>query len=222
MSSDDASPLKDHPPCLSVSENRLLAHIDQWLSKLFTPENIEVTATSILTADSEDRREDPEVARARITLVESEHRLAKHLEGLEAGIPAEVIAPRIAATQREKAAAEAVIASAPPMPQPLALDEVIETLSMLRDLPELLGAIEQTDRAALYQALGLHVTYRRVGAVEQVRLRTSLRAVELERGGVRGPKAKSLVPALRSVELERVGGRIFPHTTRETIWQLAA
>ncbi len=42
---------------------------------------------------------------------------------------------------------------------------------MLRDLPELLGAIEQADRATLYQALGLHVTYRRVGAVEQARLR---------------------------------------------------
>ncbi len=206
VSSDYASPLKDHPPCLSVREDRLLAHIDQWLSKLFTPENIEATAASIVTADSEDRREDPEVARARITLVESERKLAKHLDGLEAGIPAEVIAPRIAATQREKAAAEAVLASAPPTPQPLTLDEVIETLSMLRDLPELLGAIEQADRATLYQALGLHVTYRRVGAVEQVRLRTSLRAVDLERVGVRGPEENSLVPALRSVDLERVGG----------------
>jgi DNA invertase Pin-like site-specific DNA recombinase len=222
VSSDYASPLKDHPPCLSVREDRLLAHIDQWLSKLFTPENIEATATSIVTADSEDRREDPEVARARITVVESERKLAKHLDGLEAGIPAEVIAPRIAATQREKAAAEAVLASAPPTPQPLTLDEVIETLSILRDLPELLGAIEQADRAALYQALGLHVTYRRVGAVEQVRLRTSLRAVDLERVGVRGPEDNSLVPALRSVDLERVGGGTFPHTTRETIWDLAA
>ena len=206
VSSDYTSPLKDHPPCLSVREDRLLVHIDQWLSKLFTPENIEATAASIVTADSEGRREDPEVARARITLVESERKLAKHLDGLEAGIPAEVIAPRIAATQREKAAAEAVLASAPPTPQPLTFDEVIETLSMLRDLPELLGAIEQADRAALYQALGLHVTYRRVGAVEQVRLRTSLRAVDLERVGVRGPEEDSLVPALRSVDLERVGG----------------
>jgi site-specific DNA recombinase len=206
VSSDYASPLKDHSPCLSVREDRLLAHIDQWLSKLFTPENIEATATSIVTADSEDRREDPEVARARITLVESERKLAKHLDGLEAGIPAEVIAPRIAAAQREKAAAEAVLASAPPTPQPLTLDEVIETLSMLRDLPELLGAVEQADRAALYQALGLRITYRRVGAAEQVRLRTSLRAVDLERVGVRGLEENSLVPALRSVDLERVGG----------------
>ena len=206
MSSDYASPLKDHPPCLSVREDRLLAHIDQWLSKLFTPENIEATATSIVTADSEDRREDPEVARARIAVIECERKLAKHLDGLEAGIPAEVIAPRIAAAQREKGAAEAVIASAPPTPQPLMRDEVIETLSMLRDLPELLGAVEQADRAALYQALGLRVTYRRVGAVEQVRLRTSLLAVDLERVGVRGPEDNSLVPALRSVDLERVGG----------------
>ena len=222
MSSDYASPLKDHPPCLSVREDRLLAHIDQWLSKLFTPENIEATATSIVTADSEDRREDPEVARARIAVIECERKLAKHLDGLEAGIPAEVIAPRIAAAQREKGAAEAVIASAPPTPQPLMRDEVIETLSMLRDLPELLGAVEQADRAALYQALGLRVTYRRVGAVEQVRLRTSLLAVDLERVGVRGPEKNSLVPALRSVDLERVGGGTFPHTTRETIWDLAA
>ena len=222
MSSDYASPLKDHPPCLSVREDRLLAHIDQWLSKLFTPENIEATATSIVTADSEDRREDPEVARARIAVIECERKLAKHLDGLEAGIPAEVIAPRIAAAQREKGAAEAVIASAPPTPQPLIRDEVIETLSMLRDLPELLGAVEQADRAALYQALGLRVTYRRVGAVEQVRLRTSLLAVDLERVGVRGPEENSLVPALRSVDLERVGGGTFPHTTRETIWDLAA
>jgi hypothetical protein len=48
---------------------------------------------------------------------------------------------------------------------------------MLRDLPELLGTIEQADRAALYQALALQVTYRRVGTAEQVRLRTSLSAV---------------------------------------------
>jgi hypothetical protein len=48
----------------------------------------------------------------------------------------------------------------------------------------------------MYQALGLHVTYRRVGTVEQVRLRTSLRAVELERvGGRRRGSATSSAAA---------------------------
>jgi hypothetical protein len=77
---------------------------------------------------------------------------------------------------------------------------------MFARLPELLGASEQAVRAALHQALDLHVTYRRVGTVEQMQLRTSPRAVELERVGVRGTEANSLEPALRSVEPERVGG----------------
>jgi hypothetical protein len=92
----------------------------------------------------------------------------------------------------------------------LTLDDVIETLSTLRDLPELLGAIEQADRPALYQALGHRVTYRRVGSVEQVHLRTSLRAVDLERIGEREPEGNSLFPALRSVDLERVEGGFEP------------
>ncbi|MHB1519582.1 MAG: hypothetical protein ACYCVN_15225 [Acidimicrobiales bacterium] len=42
-----------------------------------------------------------------------------------------------------------MLATAPPAPRPLSLDEVVETLTALRDLPELLGRIEQADRAAL-------------------------------------------------------------------------
>ena len=81
VSSDYASPFKDHPPSgsLSVREDRLLVHIDQWLSKLFSPENIDATATAIVTADSEARCADPEVARARIMLVESKRKLANTL-----------------------------------------------------------------------------------------------------------------------------------------------
>ena len=63
----------------------------------------QATAAQVVEADADGHREDPAVVRARATLVECERKQAKHLDGLEAGIPAEVIAPRIAATQREKA-----------------------------------------------------------------------------------------------------------------------
>jgi len=105
-------------------------------------------------------------------------KLSKRLDGLEAGIAADIIASRIAATQREKSAAESVLASAPPTPAPLGLEQVIETLTALRDLPELLGRIEQADRAALYQALELTVRYRRIGSTEEVKLTSTLRSVE--------------------------------------------
>jgi hypothetical protein len=164
-STDYAAPMHNHPASLSVREDRILFHVDRWLSALFSPEHLEATAIAIVTADAESHREDPGITRARAVLAESERRLARH--GLEAGIPAEVIAPRIAAAQREKAAAEAILALAPPAPPPLELAEVIDTLTTLRDLPALLATVDQADRAALYRALGLkgHVpTRRRRGA----------------------------------------------------------
>ena len=108
-----------------------------------------------------------------------------------------------------------MLATAPPAPKPFTLDEVVETLSTLRNLPELPEAIEQADRAALYQALGLTVRYRRIGISEQVKLTSTLKGVELERVGEPtcnfGP-----TPGHRGgVELERVGGGI---GTRRPRW----
>jgi hypothetical protein len=76
-----------------------------------------------------------------------------------------------------------VLALAPPAPKPLTLDEVLETLAMLHNLPKLLEVIEQADRSALYQALGLTVCYRRIDGCEQVKLTSTLNSVELERVG---------------------------------------
>ena len=117
-----------------------------------------------------------------------------------------VIAPRIAATQREKDAAKAVLATAPPPPKPLTLGEVVETLSALHTLPELLDRIERADRAALYQALGLTVRYRRVGASEEVKLTSTLRGVDLERVDESITSQKPQVSGPQGVDLKRVGG----------------
>jgi len=56
----------------------------------------------------------------------------------------------------------------------------VGTLAAPRDLPEILERIERADRAALYQALGLNVRYRRVGSTEEVKLTSTLRSVDLE------------------------------------------
>ncbi len=205
-SADYAVRLDGHPPSLSVREDRLLPHVDAWLCELFAPENIKATAAEVVQADAESNREDAAVVRARVTLAECDRKLAKHLDGLEAGIPAEVIASRIAAVQREKAVAEAVLATAPSAPDPLTIDQVMDTLSALRDLPDLLGRIEQADRAALYRALGLTVAYRRVGTVEQVKLSTTFNAVELDRVGAPTCTFGPTPGHPGGVELERVGG----------------
>jgi site-specific DNA recombinase len=205
-SADYAVRMNGHPPSLAVREDRLLPHIDTWLCELFAPEKIRATAAEVVQADAESNREDAAVAHARLALAECDRKLAKYLDGLEAGIPAEVIASRIAAVQREKAAAEAVLATASAPPEPLTISQVTNTLSALHNLPDLLGQAEHVDRAALYRALGLTVMYRRVGAVEQVKLATALSSVELERAG---DSTRIFGPAPGppgGVELERVGG----------------
>jgi hypothetical protein len=143
-------------------------------------------------------------------------RLSKHFDGLEAGIPAYVIDSRIAATQREKSAAESVLATAPPAPKPLSVDEVVETLTALRDLPELLGRVEQADRADLYKALRLTVRNRRIGSTEEVKLTSTLRSMDLEQVAGNGDSKHSQVTGPRGVDLERVGGGI--ELTRHPCW----
>jgi hypothetical protein len=118
VSRDYPVPVNDHPSSLSIREDRLLPHIDSWLSQLFAPQNIRSTAAEVVKADAQGKHEDAAVIRARTALVECERKLAKHLDGLEAGIPAEVIASRITATQHAKDAALAVLAMAPAAPSP--------------------------------------------------------------------------------------------------------
>jgi hypothetical protein len=199
-------PVNDHPRTLAVREDRLLPHVDAWLCDLFSADRIEATAAQIVVEDSLGHREDPAITRARATLTECERKLSKHLDGLEAGIPAEVIASRIAATQREKTAAESVLATVPPTPQPLHFEQVLDTLTALRNLPGLLDRIEQADRAALYQALELTVRYRRIGTTEEVKLTSTLRSVDLERVSGNNTSRNSQVTDPQGVDLERVGG----------------
>jgi hypothetical protein len=63
------------------------------------------------------------------------------------------------------------------------MDEVVEALTMLRTVPELLDKIDQAERATLYQSLGLSVRCRRVEGREEVRLTSTLGGVQLERVG---------------------------------------
>jgi hypothetical protein len=107
---DYALPISDHPPSLAVREDRLCSQVDACPAKMFAADQIGETALLVVEADAQNSREDPPSAAPRATLAECERKISKYLDGLEAGIPAYVIAPRIASTQREKTAAEAVLA----------------------------------------------------------------------------------------------------------------
>ena len=77
-------------------------------------------------------------------------------------------------------------------------EEVIDTLTALHNVPDLLASTQSADRAALYQALGVCLFYRRSGPVEEVKALVSL-----------------------GVDLKRVGGEIGPVPKRSAVFELA-
>lgn len=97
----------------------MLPDVDGWMSETYAP-----SGSLKPPNDGEGRlrsnREDPTVRRARAMVIECDRKRAKHLDELEAGIPADIIASRITATHQKKAA-ETVLTLALPAPK-LTLD----------------------------------------------------------------------------------------------------
>jgi site-specific DNA recombinase len=129
-----------HPASLAVREDRLLPHLDSWLVGLFAPDRVEEVARLVVEADAATTREDPVLTRARETLADCHRKLDRYLSALEAGLDPALVAARTVELQRRRDAAESVLASAPPAPPPLCLDEVTETLRALNRVPSLLAA----------------------------------------------------------------------------------
>jgi hypothetical protein len=150
-------------------------------------------ARLIAAADAESHREDPAVTRARAALSDCQRKLDRYLNALEAGMDPALVAARTSELQRQRAAAQAVLASAPPAPPALSFQDVTRTLAELHQIPSLLAYADPEDRSDLYRALGVSLAYRRFEGVEEVKLQVKL-GVDLERVG--GPSC-GFTPTIR-------------------------
>lgn len=180
---DYARPPDGHPRTLTVREDRILPVLDEWLLGLFTPERIHDVAIQVAAADASARREDPAVQAARRTVAEARRKIDRYLAGLEAGIDPALVADRTRRAQAELAAAQAVIDCAPEPPNPLTVEEVLETLEAVRELPELLDDADTALRGQVYGSLGVTLAYRRDNDAKYVKVHASIESVDLERVG---------------------------------------
>jgi hypothetical protein len=100
--------------------------------------------------------------------------------------PAPVLA-QTAGLERERARAEAVLANTPLRPSPLTVEDILDTLISLHDVPLLLAEADPEDRAELYRALGVSLAYRRSEAAVWIG-----RAIQ--------PGGAGLPPVMRAVD----------------------
>ncbi|MBF6341048.1 recombinase family protein [Nocardia abscessus] len=150
--------LAEHPPTVNLRESIISSSIDRWLATLFDRRHRDHTIASLLAVqDSNDH--DTQRALLRRRIADADARLGRHLAAIEAGVDPQALVAAMNATQADKAAAQAELQSLPNVPR-LSETEIRKLIDSLGDVAAVLAAGARADKANLYQALQLHITYR--------------------------------------------------------------
>ena len=147
----------DHPKALYVKERPVIEALDRWLATLFDPEHVEATCARLASAG--DRPED--IARAdaaRRLLADVDERIDKLTAAIEAGSPADLIAPRMRQLRSERLHAETELRASQPAEE-INAGEVRELVAELGDIAAVLASADGTTKAQLYEELGLEMVF---------------------------------------------------------------
>ncbi|HKI28296.1 MAG TPA: recombinase family protein, partial [Actinomycetota bacterium] len=157
-----------------VREAQIVPSLDDWISGIFEPEQLDETCRALAEAKEPAPENDGREA-ARRTLADCDARLARYREALEAGTDPAVIGRWIQEVQAERRTAEEEMRRRRPAAA-LTEDDIRAIVESIADLVGVLEAAEPAKKAALYESLGLALTY-------EPRKRRVL--VEADLGGVR-------------------------------------
>jgi site-specific DNA recombinase len=147
-----------HPPTVYVRETQIVPPLDDWIGGIFEPDRLEETCRALAEAQEPALAEDSRSEAARRTLAGCDARLARYREALEAGTDPAVVARWISEVQAERSAAEEELHRRRPAAA-LTEDDIRAMVESLGDLVGVLQAADPQKKSALYQSLGLSLTY---------------------------------------------------------------
>jgi DNA invertase Pin-like site-specific DNA recombinase len=150
-----------HPKSVNLREADLLPHLDGWIAELFDPANLDTTCAQLVSLTNGDANND-EIAKAHHVIRECDLALRRYRAALEQGANPETVGQWINGATAKKTAAKQRL-------QQLRQYDDVATLTarQVRELVQRVGAIvkelagtEPTERAGLYQQLGIELIYR--------------------------------------------------------------
>jgi DNA invertase Pin-like site-specific DNA recombinase len=147
-----------HPPTVYVRETQIVPPLDDWIAGIFEPDHLEETCRALAEAQEPPAVDDDCAATARQVLVDCDARLARYREALEAGTDPAVVARWISEVQAERRAAEEELRQRRPAAA-LSEDDIRAMIESLEDLVGVLEVAEPQKKSALYESLGLALTY---------------------------------------------------------------
>jgi site-specific DNA recombinase len=147
----------EHPRSVYLAEQPLVTALDTWISDAFAPENLERSLEALLRA-SESAHGENEMAVLKAEITEQERRLYRFTRALEADGDLEEIVSWIKEASALKAAAQqrlfALTSRSAVDPRTLR-----RILDLTPDFAATLRSEEPSERAALYRAYDVRLTY---------------------------------------------------------------
>lgn len=147
----------EHPRTVYLREDKVVPALDEWLSQLFDPDNIDATCAQLAVA-YEQHGDTERAEQARQTIADCDKRLAQYRSALDAGADAVTVAGWMAEVTAERNRAEIALRTALP-DTALTASEMRTLIEGLGDMVAVLANAETGQRAQLYEALGLRLTW---------------------------------------------------------------
>ena len=169
----------DHPKNIYVKEEAVTPGLDSWLASLFDDEHIDDTCTVLAGESEPDPAAEQRENHLRTAIADCDRKLANYRTLLDTEDAVTVAAEWIADTQRERKALERQLGHHVSGGE-LTPAHVKALVDALRDIVIVLADAEPTDKAELYNQLGVSLRYDPAGIVS---VQAHPRGVQVRVGG---------------------------------------
>ncbi len=154
----------EHPTRMYVREDKIIPHLDTWMTQLFEEPNLDDTCRLLAEAAQPDQ--DQEAQRQYIK--ERIRQLDQELERYRAVIAAEpdaaaAVGKWIAETHQERRRLETMLGGTPS--SVVTPEDIMALVASLRDITATLAEADPKDKADVYAEMGLNLTYHDDGRV---------------------------------------------------------
>ena len=156
---------EQHPKTVYVQERSIVPSLDEWIGSLFADEHLDATCDALAAAsDIEPEGDEGRELDLRRRLKECDAKLARYRELLEVNSEITSAATWIAEVERERRSIERDLGRKP-TPRKHTKNEIKALVRQLKDIVGTLAQADPEDKRAVYDELGIDLTYHQDGRV---------------------------------------------------------
>ena len=148
----------EHPKAVYIRESAMTEKLDEWLARLFDPENLAETCEALVTASGPGEAAGARHEAFSRKIADCDQRLLRYRAALDAGADPVVVARWMAEVQGERLRAEVDLGRSKPGGQ-LTTEEIRTLVQSLHNVASVLATADPKLKAEVYAELGVSIRY---------------------------------------------------------------